>query len=368
MTTDTTAPSAPSDADRTGRRQHGQPELDRVDRQRRRRALQRPPRHDRRLHAERGEPDRAADRHELRGQRARDRHLLLQGDRRGRGRQRQRCLERDQRDGRRRVAHRPRRPGSTASAVGSTVSARLDGRDRQRRRRPLQRPPRHDVRLHAHRRRTGSRSRPARATRTTASRRAPTSTRSPPRTPPATSAPSRTPPARPLPTRSLRAPRRASRRPAAQARQRSTGRRQPTTSACCATTSIARRPPALHPRRQTGSRSRQEPATRTRASRPVPTSSRSPPRTPPATSVPRPTRPYAIVTTPAVTGLVGAYGFDAGTGTTDRSTSPATGTRGTLTNTTWSTTGKFGNALSFNGTNVLGHRRGLELARPDEPG
>ena len=37
-----------------------------------------------------GEPDRAADRHELHGHRARRRHLLLQGHRRGRRRQRQR--------------------------------------------------------------------------------------------------------------------------------------------------------------------------------------------------------------------------------------------------------------------------------------
>ena len=49
--------------------QLGQPVLDGGDRQRRRRQVQRPPRHDERLHAGAGEPDRAADRHEPRGHR-----------------------------------------------------------------------------------------------------------------------------------------------------------------------------------------------------------------------------------------------------------------------------------------------------------
>ena len=70
--------------------------------------------------------------------------------------------------------------------------AQLGRGDRQRRRRPLQRPPRDDAGLHAERRRTGSRSRPGRATPTRRRRRAPTTTRSPPRTRPATSAPPRT--------------------------------------------------------------------------------------------------------------------------------------------------------------------------------
>ena len=47
-----------------------------------------------------GEPDRAADRDDLHGQR-RGRHLLLQGDRRGRGRQRRPRVERGERDRRR---------------------------------------------------------------------------------------------------------------------------------------------------------------------------------------------------------------------------------------------------------------------------
>ena len=62
----------------------------------------------------------------------------------------------------------------------------------------------------------------------------------------------------------------------------------------------------------------------------------------------------ANVTAPVLTGLVAAYGFDAGSGTTavDQSGS---GNNGTLTNATWAgaAAGKFGNALSFNGTNAL---------------
>jgi fibronectin type 3 domain-containing protein len=61
----------------------------------------------------------------------------------------------------------------------------------------------------------------------------------------------------------------------------------------------------------------------------------------------------ATVTAPAPTGLVAAYGFDVGTGTTvpDQSGS---GNTGTITNATWAgtTAGKFGNALSFNGINA----------------
>jgi fibronectin type 3 domain-containing protein len=59
----------------------------------------------------------------------------------------------------------------------------------------------------------------------------------------------------------------------------------------------------------------------------------------------------ATVTNPAPTGLVAGYGFDEGSGTTtaDRS---GNGNTGTLSNATWSTAGKFGNALFFNGTNA----------------
>jgi glucose/arabinose dehydrogenase len=51
-------------------------------------------------------------------------------------------------------------------------------------------------------------------------------------------------------------------------------------------------------------------------------------------------------------GLVAAYGFNAGSGTTAADSS-GNNNNGTTANTTWSTAGKFGNALSFNGTNAL---------------
>ena len=46
-----------------------------------------------------------------------------------------------------------------------------------------------------------------------------------------------------------------------------------------------------------------------------------------------------------------AWGFDAGSGTTAADQSGNNNT-GTLSNATWSTTGKYGNALSFNGSNA----------------
>jgi fibronectin type 3 domain-containing protein len=48
---------------------------------------------------------------------------------------------------------------------------------------------------------------------------------------------------------------------------------------------------------------------------------------------------------------VAAYGFDAGSGTTAADQS-GNGNNGTITNATWAATGKFGKALSFNGTNA----------------
>ena len=50
-------------------------------------------------------------------------------------------------------------------------------------------------------------------------------------------------------------------------------------------------------------------------------------------------------------GLVAAYGFDAGSGTTVTDQS-GNGNNGTITNATWATTGKYGGALQFNGTNA----------------
>jgi hypothetical protein len=51
------------------------------------------------------------------------------------------------------------------------------------------------------------------------------------------------------------------------------------------------------------------------------------------------------------TGLVGAYAFDEGTGTTALDSS-GTGNGGTLSNAAWTTAGVFGSALSFNGSNA----------------
>jgi outer membrane protein assembly factor BamB len=53
----------------------------------------------------------------------------------------------------------------------------------------------------------------------------------------------------------------------------------------------------------------------------------------------------------AATGLVAAYGFDEGTGTTVTDAS-GNGNTGTITNATWAATGKFGKALQFNGTSA----------------
>jgi chitodextrinase len=52
-----------------------------------------------------------------------------------------------------------------------------------------------------------------------------------------------------------------------------------------------------------------------------------------------------------ISGLVAAYAFDEGTGTTVADAS-GNGNTGTITNATW-TTGKYGNGLSFNGSNAL---------------
>ena len=62
----------------------------------------------------------------------------------------------------------------------------------------------------------------------------------------------------------------------------------------------------------------------------------------------------ATVTTPPAVGLVAAYGFDEGTGATTADQS-GSGNTGTLANTAWAGAGngKFGNALSFNGSTSL---------------
>ena len=54
----------------------------------------------------------------------------------------------------------------------------------------------------------------------------------------------------------------------------------------------------------------------------------------------------------ATTGLVAAYAFDEGSGTTVTDAS-GNGNNGTISNATWVTTGKYGDALKFNGSSAL---------------
>ena len=61
---------------------------------------------------------------------------------------------------------------------------------------------------------------------------------------------------------------------------------------------------------------------------------------------------FAVGSTRAATpGLVAAYSFNEGSGTTVGDAS-GTGNNGTTSNTTWSASGKYGGALSFNGTSA----------------
>jgi hypothetical protein len=59
----------------------------------------------------------------------------------------------------------------------------------------------------------------------------------------------------------------------------------------------------------------------------------------------------ATASAQAATGLVAAYGFNEGTGAAVADAS-GTGNNGTTSGTTWATGGKFGSALSFNGTSA----------------
>jgi chitodextrinase len=65
--------------------------------------------------------------------------------------------------------------------------------------------------------------------------------------------------------------------------------------------------------------------------------------------------PYSNIanatTTGAITGLVGAYSFDEGSGSSVTDVS-GNGNSGTITNATWTATGKYGSALVFNGSNA----------------
>ena len=61
------------------------------------------------------------------------------------------------------------------------------------------------------------------------------------------------------------------------------------------------------------------------------------------------------------TGLVAAYNFDAGSGAVLADVS-GNGNNGTITNATWTTSGNYGDALVFNGTNALVTIQRLDLA------
>jgi len=63
------------------------------------------------------------------------------------------------------------------------------------------------------------------------------------------------------------------------------------------------------------------------------------------------TSSVVTVTVNNSTGLIGAWGFEEGAGSTTADVS-GNNLNGTLANTTWSTAGKYGKALSFNGTNA----------------
>jgi Concanavalin A-like lectin/glucanases superfamily/Viral BACON domain len=74
--------------------------------------------------------------------------------------------------------------------------------------------------------------------------------------------------------------------------------------------------------------------------------------TPGATGSPKTIAVTLNVTPPASASLVGAWGFNEASGTTAADSS-GNGNNGTITNATHTTTGKFGGALSFNGSNAF---------------
>ena len=86
--------------------------------------------------------------------------------------------------------------------------------------------------------------------------------------------------------------------------------------------------------------------------------------TAPATRPPLRAVPVTVSNTGSL-GLVGAWAFDEGSGTTTADQS-GRGNAGTLANAAWVTTGKFNNALSFNGTNAWVTVADSAHARPDD--
>ncbi len=212
---------------------------------------------------------------------------------------------------------------------------------------------------------TGSRNPPASATQTPASPPAPTSTSSPPKTPPATSAPSPTPPPPPSPTPPRPAPP-PSTPAAAPAKPTSPGPPPPTTS------------PSARYNLHRSTTSGFTPTTANRIAQPTGTShtdtglaagtyhykltAEDAAGNPSAAS----NQASATVTAPAVTGLVAAYGLDDRQRHHASPTNPAPATTAPSANTTWAgpRAGRYGNALTFNGTNAARHRPRRHLPRP----
>ena len=229
---------------------------------------------------------------------------------------------------------------------------RLGRRHRQRRRQPLQPPPRHHAAASPPAPPTGSRNRPGSATATPTSPPAPTSTSSPPKTPPATSARSATPPPPPSPTPPHPAPP-PSPPTAAPAKPPSAGQPPPTTSPSPATTSTAPPPAASPPAPPTESRNPPPPATPTPASAPAPTTTSSPPKTPPATSAPpqtkppAPSPPHPSPASSPPTASTPAPAPPSPTNPAPATTAPSPTPPGPAPR-----NGKYGNALTFNGTNA----------------
>src|SRR5262249_15842162 len=98
-------------------------------------------------------------------------------------------------------------------------------------------------------------------------------------------------------------------------------------------------------------------ATATATFTPTPTATATATATPTSTPTPTPTAtatpaPTATPTPTPPPSLMAAYGFNEGSGTVVSDVS-GNGNNGTISGATWTTSGRYGNALSFSGTNAL---------------
>ena len=75
-----------------------------------------------------------------------------------------------------------------------------------------------------------------------------------------------------------------------------------------------------------------------------------------AGNVSTPSNEASATTAAASSSLIASYSFDEGIGTTVVDLS-GNGNHGTIANAAWTTAGKYGNALVFNGTNARGDRQ-----------